>query len=134
MELLPFNGCRRFGGDVVADTVDAANFVDDAAGYFFEHVVWNTSPVSGHEVSGGNCTQSQSIIVGSCVAHYANGTHGGQYCEVLADLGVETCFCDFIAPEACGGQGAAPQKGKDHLIRNYRLPTPYFPLIIPTYV
>ena len=102
-KLLPFDGCWRFAGNVVADTVDAANFVDDAAGCFFKHVVWNTSPVSGHEVSGGNCTQSQSVIVGSCVAHYANGTHGGQYCEVLADFGIQTSFCDFFTPDACGG-------------------------------
>ena len=31
-ELLPLDGAGRFAGDVIADTIDAVDFVDDAAG------------------------------------------------------------------------------------------------------
>ena len=32
IDLLPLDGARGFAGDVVADAIDAIDFVDDAAG------------------------------------------------------------------------------------------------------
>ncbi len=35
-ELFPLNGCRRFAGYVVGDSIDTPYFIDDPAGDFFE--------------------------------------------------------------------------------------------------
>ena len=51
MKLFPLDRCGGFAGDVVADAVDAADFVDDADGDAVEHVVGDAGPVGGHEVA-----------------------------------------------------------------------------------
>ena len=38
-QLFPLDGCGRLGGDVVDDTVDVADLVDDARGRAVEDVV-----------------------------------------------------------------------------------------------
>ena len=50
-DLFPLNRCRGFAGDVVADAVDAADFVDDADGDAVEDVVGNARPICGHEIT-----------------------------------------------------------------------------------
>ena len=48
--LFPLYSRWRFGGDVVADAVDAMYFVDDLVGDFRHEVVWQVRPVSGHGI------------------------------------------------------------------------------------
>src|SRR3954468_2564430 len=69
---LPLDGGWRFAADVVGDAVDAAHFVDDAAGNLLEQGVGQLGPVSGHEVAGLHRTQRDDIVVRAAVAHHAN--------------------------------------------------------------
>ena len=80
----PLNRCRGFAGDVVADAVDAADFVDDADGDAVEDVVGDARPVGGHEIAGVDSTQSKCVIIRPTVAHDADGAHGGQNGEEMA--------------------------------------------------
>ena len=75
--LLPLNRRWRFAGDVVADAVDAADFVDDADGDAVEDVVGDARPVGGHEIAGVDSTQSKCVIIRPTVAHDADGSHIG---------------------------------------------------------
>ena len=50
--LFPLDCCRRFGGDVVDNAVDAANFVDDLIGGLGKEFVGEMHPVGGHAVGG----------------------------------------------------------------------------------
>ena len=52
VRLFPFNGCRRFAGDVIYDPVYPLYFVHDTAGDAFEGGMWQPGPISGHKVFG----------------------------------------------------------------------------------
>ena len=50
ISLLPLDCTRRFGGDVIDDAVDAADFVDDAGGGLTEEIVAERIVISGHAI------------------------------------------------------------------------------------
>lgn len=95
--LLPLNRRWRFAGDVVADAIDATDFVDDADGDPVEDVVGNARPICGHEITCIHCAQGQRIIIRPTVAHDTDGAHGGEHGEILAEAAVKTGFGDFVA-------------------------------------
>ena len=99
MKSFPLNRCRGFAGDVVADAVDAADFVDDADGDAVEDVVGDARPVGGHEIAGVDSTQSKCVIIRPTVAHDADGAHGGQNGEILAEAAVKTSLGDLVTED-----------------------------------
>ena len=82
--LFKFYRCGGLGGDVVENTVYAANLVDDAHGHLIQHLVRNAHPIRGHKVRGRHRTQRQRVIVGTAVAHDADGAHIRERREILA--------------------------------------------------
>lgn len=99
---LPLDGCRGLGRYVVDDAVDVLDLVYDTRRNFNQHVVRNIRPVGCHTVHAGDGTQSDRVVVGAFVAHYAHGTHAGKHGEVLPDFAVETGFGDFLAEDPVG--------------------------------
>ena len=97
MKSFPLNRRWRFAGDVVADAIDATDFVDDADGDPVEDVVGNARPICGHEITCIHCAQGQRIIIRPTVAHDTDGAHGGEHGEILAEAAVKTGFGDFVA-------------------------------------
>lgn len=97
--LFPLNGCRWFGGDIVADTVDVVNFIYDTNRNLVQNFVRDSCPVSGHKVRGGYTAQSKGVIIGSEVAHNADRTHVGQNCEVLMNRFIQSSFCNLITED-----------------------------------
>ena len=97
MKSFPLNRRWRFAGDVVADAIDATDFVDDADGDPVEDVVGNARPICSHEITCIHCAQSQRIIIRPTVAHDTDGAHGGEHGEILAEAAVKTGFGDFVA-------------------------------------
>ena len=73
--LFPLNSSRRLGGNVVDDAVDAFDLVDYAGGAPFEDIVGDSGEVGGHEVGGGDGTESEGVVIGSAVAHDADRAH-----------------------------------------------------------
>ena len=61
MELLPLNGGGRLGGDIVDDSVDAADLVDDSVGDVGEEVVGESVPIGSHEIGGGHTTNGSDL-------------------------------------------------------------------------
>ena len=98
-KLFPLDGCRWFGGDIVADAVDVVDFVYDTNRNLVQNFVRDSCPVSGHKVGGGYTAQSEGVIIGSEVTHNADRTHVGQNCEVLMNRFVQSCFCDLITED-----------------------------------
>ena len=97
MQSFPLNRRWRFAGDVVADAIDATDFVDDADGDAVEHVVGDAGPVGGHEVARIDRAQRQRIVIRPAVTHDADGAHIRQHGEILAEAAVKTGFGDFVA-------------------------------------
>ena len=98
----PLDRCGGFAGDVVADAVDAADFVDDADGDAVEHVVGDAGPVGGHEVARIDRAQRQRIVIRPAVTHDADGAHGGEDREILAETAVEPGLGDLVAEDEVG--------------------------------
>src|SRR5207302_2311281 len=86
---LPLDRAGGFGGDVVDDAVDAADFVDDAGRGAAEKFVRERQIVGGHAVGRGHCAQGADEIIRPAVAHDADAPHRQQYGEGLPDRIVE---------------------------------------------
>src|SRR5690606_5248879 len=120
-ESFPLDRSGRFGGDVVDDAVDAADFVDDARRDAAEEVVREGIVIRRHAVGRGDGAQRTDVIIGAVVAHHAHGTDGEQHGEGLPDLAVEPGVPDLLKIDGVGlaedieplpGDGAGDANGK----------------------
>src|SRR5256885_14675242 len=68
----PFYGRWRFGGDVIDDAVDAADFVHDARRDAREQIVRQARPVGGHAVPAFDGANRHGVFVRALVAHDAH--------------------------------------------------------------
>src|SRR5699024_7235616 len=100
--LFPRNGCRGLTGNIVDDTVDTLDLVDDTGGNTVQYVIGDTGPVSSHKVAGSNSAEGQRIIVGAAVAHNAHGAGVGKYGEILVDVLVLTGGGDLLPVDGVG--------------------------------
>jgi len=98
----PLNSAWRFRSDVVDDAVDAADFIDDAAGDSLEHIVREESPVGGHAIFRVNGTDGAGVGVGALIAHDADAHDGKKNCEALPDAVVEAGGLDFADDDVVG--------------------------------
>src|SRR6266511_1726493 len=73
--LLPLDGRRRLGRDVIDHPVDTFDFVDDARRDPREQVVWQASPVGGHTVARKNGPYGDGFLVGTPISHDADRTN-----------------------------------------------------------
>ena len=78
------------------------DFIDDAAGDFIEHVVWDARPVGGHEVGGGDAAESEGVIVRTEITHDADGAGRGQHGKILIDGAIESSIRDLFAIDGVG--------------------------------
>ncbi len=76
--LLPLDGCRGFGADVVQHAVDAFYFVEDAVGGFAQEVVGELYPVCGHGVFGDDGAEVGGKFVGAFVSFDTDGFDGDE--------------------------------------------------------
>lgn len=98
--LFPFDGGGGLGGDVVNDSVDAPDLVDDAVGDGGQGVVGESCPVRGHGVQGVDGPYGAGVFVCALVAHDAHGAAGEKDGEGLPDgLVVGKLFDLFLDPE-----------------------------------
>ena len=100
--LFPFNRCGWFTGNIVDDAVDVVYFVYDAARDFIEDVVRNAGPISRHEVGRRDTAQGQGVVIGSEVAHDADGAVVGEDGKVLIDVALHAGIGDFFAEDGIG--------------------------------
>ena len=78
------------------------DFVYDAARDFIEDIVRNTGPISRHEVCRRNAAQGQCVVIGSEVAHDADGAVIGEDGKVLVDVALHAGIGDFFAEDGIG--------------------------------
>ena len=50
----PLNGCRRFAGNVVYNSVNMPNLIHNAHGNLVQNLVGDTGPIGGHKIGGGD--------------------------------------------------------------------------------
>ena len=102
MQSFPLDGRRGFRGNIVDNAVDMRHLIDDADGNTIQHIVGNAGPVSGHEVGGGDAAERQRIVIRPAVTHDADGAHGGEDREILAETAVEPGLGDLVAEDEVG--------------------------------
>ena len=103
--LLPLDGGGWLGGDVVGDSGDTVDLVDDSGGDLLEEAVLEWVPVGGHEVGGLDGSEGDDLLVGALVAHDTDGLDGQQAGEGLGDLVVEARVADLLDVDGVGVSG-----------------------------
>lgn len=73
--LLPFDGRRWFGGNVIAYPVHSLNLIDDLIAYLSQEFIRKMSPIGCHGIGTGNSTQSHRILIRTLIAHHAYASH-----------------------------------------------------------
>ena len=102
LRLFPLDRRRGFAGDVVDDSVDAFDFVDDAVGYDVKDFVRDAGPFGSHEVGGSDAAQRECVRVGAAVAHDADRTIRGEYGEILVHFAIPAGIFNFFPPNGVG--------------------------------
>ncbi|KAH3681301.1 hypothetical protein WICPIJ_007735 [Wickerhamomyces pijperi] len=64
MSLFPFDGSRRLRGDIVGDSGDTFDFVDDSRSNLLQEFVWEWEPISSHEIGGFDGSQGDDLFTG----------------------------------------------------------------------
>ena len=95
--LFPFNRCGWLRGDIIHDTIDMLYLIYDTGRNLIQHLIGDSCPIGSHEVGCGYAAQGNGIIVGTEVAHNANGAHICDNREILVNVSVQTCLCDFLS-------------------------------------
>lgn len=103
--LLPLDGGGWLGGDVVGDSGDTVDLVDDSGGDLLEEAVLEWVPVGGHEVGGLDGSEGDDLLVGALVAHDTDRLDGQQAGEGLGDLVVEARVADLLDVDGVGVSG-----------------------------
>ena len=94
--LFPLDRRWRLRANIVADSIDAVDFVDDPGRHLSQHLVRQMSPVGGHEVVCVDASNHQRIVVGSRIAHHANALNRQQNCKKLRRLAIEARLNDLF--------------------------------------
>ena len=102
LDLFKLHRCGGLAGDVVDNSVDALDLVDDAAADLVEQLVGDAGPVGGHEVLGRHSAQRKHAVVAAAIAHDANGARVGQDGEVLVHLLVFAGLFQLLAVDRVG--------------------------------
>ena len=58
---LPLNGSRRFGRNIIANSIDATAFIDYSVGDLAEQHIVHVIPICSHEVSCGNTSNGTCL-------------------------------------------------------------------------
>ena len=138
--LFKLDGRRRFRRDVVEDTVDAGDLVDDTGGDLLQHFIGDSDPFRSHEVRRLYAAQCHGIVIASAVTHNTHGPHIGQCREILAHNGLQPGVVHFLPedevrltedvqfvlgdlPDAADGE-ARPREGLtgDQILRQMQFP------------
>ena len=99
---LPLDRGRRLGGNVIHDSVDALDLIDNSGRHPVQHLVGDAGPVGGHKVTGGDGAQGQGVVIGPAVAHDTHGAGIGEHCKILADILVLTGGRDLLPVDGVG--------------------------------
>jgi hypothetical protein len=102
VSLFPLDGRRRLGRDVVNDTVDVLDFVDDPVGDFLQYIERNSCPVGGHSIDGGYGPDAHSMGLSTSVTHDTDALHVRQRREILPDFAVKARFGNLVAQDRVG--------------------------------
>ncbi len=100
--LFPFDRRRRFGADVVTDSIDAGDFIDDSRRHFGEHVVGQSRPIGRHEIVGIDAANDECIFVGSGIAHHSDTLDRQQNGKQLGCLSIKAGFSNFVDHDRVG--------------------------------
>src|SRR5262245_32095952 len=100
--LLPLDRARGLARHVVDHAVDSLDLVDDAGGDMADELHVEGVEVGGHTVGRGHGAQAHHIVVGTEVAHHADGAHRKEHRERLPDVVVEPGSADLLDIDVVG--------------------------------
>ncbi len=82
---LPLDRARRFARDIVADAIDAFDFVADASRDAGEQFIGKPHPICSHAILTFDDTEHDRVFVSPLIAHHADGADRQQDGERLPD-------------------------------------------------
>src|SRR4051794_27699118 len=91
---LPLDRAGRLRRIIVDDAVDALDFVDDAGRDPAQELSVERVDIRGHAVDAGHSAETADEVVGSKIAHYADGAHRQEHGERLPDRVVQASVAD----------------------------------------
>src|SRR4051794_28431273 len=98
----PLDRSGRLRCDVVGDSVDAFDLIDDSAGHPLEEVVRQPRPIRRHGVVARDGPDDDRPRVSAFVAHHTDGANVGEHRERLPDLSLEAGEADLLADDGVG--------------------------------
>lgn len=98
----PFYCSRGFIRDIEDYAVDVWGLGNDSGAYPPEQGIGQLCELDGHCVGGDDGADADDVIIGTLIAHDADGLHTGKDGEVLPDGTVKTGFCYLIAEDVIG--------------------------------
>jgi hypothetical protein len=111
--LLELNGSWWLLGNIVDNSADAGNFVDNSGGNTTKELSVKVEPVSGHIIGSLNGTESNNLVVNSLVAHDTNSANWEKSSKSLGDLAVKTGSLDLLDEDVVGLAGNIDLFGSD---------------------
>ena len=96
-DLFPLHGGGGFLSDIIDHAVDAFDLVCNSAWCLCEDFKGNFCPIAGHKIVCCNGSESNQMVIGSWVAHYAHALCVGYNGEILVDASVKPCGGDFFS-------------------------------------
>jgi len=103
--LLHLDGTRGLAGEIVADTADTVNLVDNASRDLGQELVAEGIGSGGHEITGGDGTEEDDVSVDTLVTHNTDGARRVKGSVGLANVVVETGLADHGDEDIIGLTG-----------------------------
>lgn len=105
MRLLELDSSWWLLGNVVDDSADTWNLVDDSGGDTAEELSVKIEPIGGHVVGGLDGTEGDDLVVDTLVTHDTDGADREEGSEGLGDLAVETGGLNLLDEDVVGLAG-----------------------------
>ena len=90
--LLPLDCGGRFGTDVVDNTVDSPDVVNDAVGYTRQEFIGQMAPVCRHAVGRFDSPQRHYIFISAFIPHDAHALYRQQHHSRLPYFVIQAVF------------------------------------------
>ena len=75
------------------------NLIYDANRNLLQDIPWNLGKVSRHPIDTGYGADTNRVVIGPTVTHYADGTNARQHRKVLPDFFIQTSLLDLFTQD-----------------------------------
>src|SRR5699024_957991 len=92
LQLLPLNSSRWFRGNIIYNPVHLINFLCDSFTNLIQYIPINSCPIGRHPINGMHRTNTDRIMICSCVISHSDTSNVPQHCEVSPNRTIQSCY------------------------------------------